>query len=450
MRSLPWRIAAIVTVLAALLGAIAAGTGAQSATALGRLYLPAVMGRPAPVVPPTDDPPPPVIDGEMRALWVSRYDWTRSAQWPTAADLQAVVNDAARAGFNAIIFQVRAAGDAYYVPGLEPWAGRMNGTTAERATQDPGWDPLAAILHMAHSAGLQVHAWVNVYPAWQLPPDRELPAPPSWDVWPPTAFNRLTYLDAGRGEGSGYGLRYDWRVHDPDRQPTFPASVGGYLWASPACPQYQDHVVAVAEDIVSRYAVDGLHLDNVRYPGIQYSPDPFLVAACGADPNCPDVYDPAWRGAYQRAQVTTLVRRITARIHEIRPGTLVSAAVMPVYVNRWGWTDTYEAYHDYYQDSQSWLQNRDVDALMPMLYTNAVVRDLGRWSTALDDYRAHTGGGPILAGIGVTYWGGCVPYDEVVARIDAARSMGVAGHAVFSLSGLRDCGYLDQLVQKAE
>lgn len=55
---------------------------------------------------------------ERRAIWVTRYDWTslyHPAQ-PETVDL--MVATVADAGFNTIFFQVRAAGDAYYAPGL--------------------------------------------------------------------------------------------------------------------------------------------------------------------------------------------------------------------------------------------------------------------------------------------------------------------------------------------
>jgi len=443
MRSATWHRAAQAALLVLVL-AVAGGVRAQSAR---RVYLPTVVQlRPTPTPTPTATPTPVPQQptGELRAVWVSRFDWTRYGQWPTAGDVQAIVDDAVRGGFNAIIFQVRAAGDAYYTPGLEPWAARLTGTVSASTGQHPGWDPLAELLHRAHAAGLQVHAWINVYPAYQAPADGTgEPLAPPYGIWPPAPFWRFSWSDAGQGEGSGCGLGYTWRVYDIHGY--MPVVAGAYLWASPACPEWQQHVAAVAEDIVRRYPVDGLHLDNVRYPGRQYSLDPFLVAACESDPACQSVHDDAWRGAYQRAQVTNLVRRITDQTHAIRPGTVVSAAVMPIYINHWGWPNTYEGYYDYYQDSQAWLRNRDVDVVIPMLYTNVVVNDLGRWTIALQDWRANAGAGTLVAGIGVSYSSGCVPQDQVLARIDAARAVGASGQALFSLSGLRDCGLLDML-----
>ena len=91
---------------------------------------------------------------ERRGLWVTRYDWTSYNQAPSPADISAVVNNAAYAGFNTLFFQIRAAGDSYYTPGLEPWAARLTtGPVSETLGVDPGWDPLAVMLQTAHAAG---------------------------------------------------------------------------------------------------------------------------------------------------------------------------------------------------------------------------------------------------------------------------------------------------------
>ncbi|MEW5960121.1 MAG: CotH kinase family protein, partial [Chloroflexota bacterium] len=110
---------------------------------------------------------PPVT--ERRAIWVTRYDWTGPPKIPTPQQIDEMVDKIAGAGFNTIFFQVRGTGDAYYTPGLEPWSARLTGSVGETLGQDPGWDPLARMLDQAHAAGLEVHAYVNVYTAW-LPP----------------------------------------------------------------------------------------------------------------------------------------------------------------------------------------------------------------------------------------------------------------------------------------
>jgi uncharacterized lipoprotein YddW (UPF0748 family) len=101
---------------------------------------------------------------ELRALWVSRFDWTEEGTRPAdRTRLDIIVEQAVKAGFNALLFQVRAMADAYYASTLEPWAARVSGRGLGRPPE-PFWDPLAYLIEKAHAAGLQVHAWLNVYP----------------------------------------------------------------------------------------------------------------------------------------------------------------------------------------------------------------------------------------------------------------------------------------------
>ena len=108
---------------------------------------------------------------EARALWISRFDWG-SPPSPRSR-LEYLINRAADAGFNIILFQVRATGDAYYQPGLEPWSYRLTSSSIADLGTDPGWDPLAVAIATAHGRGLQLHAYVNLYSTWEC--DRGLP-----------------------------------------------------------------------------------------------------------------------------------------------------------------------------------------------------------------------------------------------------------------------------------
>ncbi|RMF31327.1 MAG: hypothetical protein D6759_10260 [Chloroflexi bacterium] len=373
------------------------------------VYLPLVLGGGAPRY-------------EMRGIWIHRYDWTRYGEPADPARIDAMVANVAGAGFNAIFFQVRAHGDAYYTPGLEPWAARLTGSNGATLGQDPGWDPLARMIEQAHQAGLEVHAYLNVYPAWlgETPPPRP--------VVPEHLFNWLTY-------DRGYG--FDWRQWDRNGQPMLLNP--SYLWASPGLDDLRDHVVAVAVDLVTRYPVDGLHLDLVRYPNTQYSYDPFSLA--GYAPLSTTLSYDQW----QRDRVTDLVRRIYSRTTTLRPDLRVSAAVWPVYQDRWGWGVS-EGYGDFYQDAQGWLEAGLLDATVPMLYPVDTDDPGPAWTlegfrTLLADHLAHSGGRHVYAGISGDY----ADFDEIVRRIEAARSLGAAGHLLFSYTALDSRGYWDDL-----
>jgi uncharacterized lipoprotein YddW (UPF0748 family) len=379
---------------------------------------------------------------EVRALWVSRYDWTRYGVTATADDVQRVVSDAVRAGFNTIFFQVRGAGDAYYTPGPEPWASRLTGTLGPSLGHDPGFDPLATMITLAHSSGISVHAYINVYPAWQAPPAPPNPPTvtyglltPTLEITPPQWLNQLTYGPENHGI---YHLGYSWRVHDSITHP-MPISYGEYTWATPAVTAVQDSVLTVTAYLLSHYALDGIHLDYVRYPGPQYSYDPFTMAAYSqALEISPTLTITDWRGDFQRAQVSNLVAQIYTQTTDDR--VLLSAAVWPRYT---------QGRDEYFQDSKAWLLSGTIDVIAPMLYGSDMITDVTKWTEAARDFITSANGRWVLPGIGVQS-DGCVSFDQIAARIQTARALGTAGHAIFSYAGLRDCQegeitYLDLL-----
>ncbi len=120
---------------------------------------------------------------EARVLWISRFDWGSPPS--QRSRLEYLINRAADAGFNIILFQVRATGDAYYQPGLEPWSYRLTSSSTADLGTDPGWDPLAVAVAAAHGRGLQLHAYVNLYATWECgrgEPPHSTPEHPYWTL----------------------------------------------------------------------------------------------------------------------------------------------------------------------------------------------------------------------------------------------------------------------------
>lgn len=370
---------------------------------------------------------------ERRALWITRYDWTTLTQAPAPSVIDTMVANAASAHLNTLLFQVRAAGDAYYTPGLEPWAARLTtGPISVTLGIDPGWDPLQHMLDAAHAAGLEVHAYVNVYPAWLSPLTQTygLLWPPA--TVPPQMFDRFTYGPSYLEHPGEYSLGFTWRHYDSSGQ-YMPLSWNQYLWASPGLDEVQSYIAAVVRDIVARYAVDGVHLDLVRYAGSDYSYDPFSNAAAGA-------IKTAARDQWQRDRVTALVQQIADDTHAVRPNALVSAAVWPYYMDLWNWGLS-EGYSDYYQDSKGWLAQGAVDAIAPMLYGSRA-DDFEVWQILAADFIGADVGGQVYPGIGAHY----ASFDAVSDRIEAARQMGAPGHVLFSYGYVDRNGYWDDLL----
>ena len=350
---------------------------------------------------------------EVRALWVTRYDWTSAYGPEGPADIDRIVANVAGAGFNIIFFQVRSYGEAFYTPGLEPWSARLNGDGT--LGQDPGWDPLARLIEQAHARGIETHAYVNVYPAWLGT------AEPLEDTTPPHVY--WTWSDA---------YNDDWRQWHQTEGPM--ALNDGYLWASPGVDGVQDHLVAIVSDIVARYEVDGVHLDRARYASSPYSYDPLSNAAAG-DAKTPD------RDQWQRDRVNDLVGQIYTAIREIRPGTRLSAAVWFCYHADGCGYDLSSGYADYYQDSLGWLSTGTIDAIAPMLYGWSGFEDLEIWRDVMLQFQSAHAGRHVYPGIS----GDFDDFAQIAARIQAAREAGTAGHAIFSYGALDRHGYWDDL-----
>jgi uncharacterized lipoprotein YddW (UPF0748 family) len=277
----------------------------------------------------------------------------------------------------------------------------------------------------AHERGLQLHAYVNVYPLTSVscsPPPMVSPTP-------------LYYLlQNAHGTTDGKLNAAQWTSQNQ----VF-CGDNAYIYASPASSTFRAHMKAVVADLIDRYDVDGIHLDRVRYGASTTSCDPVSQAAFGAAcfSGAAGVY-----AGWQREQVNTLVREIYDEV-VVPTGSDIwlTAAVWHTYIDKWGWGYS-QGYYNYYQDSQGWVKSGYIDAIMPMLYSsNSETFKLERWRTLVEDFQANRGDRFIVPGIGSAQ----APFSEIASRIDAARELGTAGHALFSYGALLANGYFDDL-----
>ena len=360
---------------------------------------------------------------EVRGLWVTRFDWTNSAS-ADPEKIDEIVDKSAAAGFNVLFFQVRGTADAYYTPGLEPWASRLSGTLGK----DPGWDPLARLVQRAHQRGLQVHAYLNVYPVWtgcEVPPD---------DTEPRHLYHLLLEKH-GTTNGKPNGLMWDSNGDVP---------CSGYQRVSPASTVFDTHIMAVTRDLVQRYDIDGLHLDHIRYGGENSSCDPVSEERFGSSCFSTEGYKD-----WQRRQVNGTVQKLYEQILLLKSSLWLTAAVWPVYRDVWGW-GVNSGYDSYYQDAKAWMAEGTIDGVSPMIYSGNPNCDqpyfwtLERWQTVVEDYLNGSHDRLVIPGIGTSF---CTNNDfaEIEARINKARSLGTAGHAIFSYKSVLEKGYFEDL-----
>lgn len=382
---------------------------------------PTATATPSPT--PTMTPTPRPGNVEFRGLWVTRFNWTSLFADEQPSDIEKIVDDAAYAGFNAILFQVRGEADAFYPSNLEPWSERLDGLG-----QNPGWDPLALMIQRAHSYGMQVHAYFNVYPVW----DCGDPPP----VTSPLHLYHRLIDEYGVENGQPRGLQWTTsnQVH-----------CSGYRRATPASIFGDDHMMAVATDLVQRYDIDGLHLDHIRYGGSGVSCDPVSQDRSGV--RCFTAAPAGYSsyGAWQRAQVNGTVNRFYETLFgdngqgggvADKPNFMLSAAVWPYYES---------GRDNYYQDSRAWPAGGYIDALMPMLY-GSFDTSPGVWRDYAAGFQTANAGRYVIPGIHGAVFGGQVgTFQDIAQRIDAARQLGTAGHAIFAYNYLEAYGYFDDL-----
>lgn len=345
---------------------------------------------------------------EGRAVWVTR--WSYRSRY----HIRRIMHDAWKANLNIVYWQVRGQGDAYYRSHYEPWASRLAG----RLGRDPGWDPLQYAVKIAHSYGLKLHAWVNVYPIWMgktAPPRTTRPhiyykGGMAWRV-------ARTYRSGGR-----------WRF-------AVQRLNAGYLWGSPGNPDLRAHIKRVIADIASNYDVDGVQLDRVEYPSRGYSWDRasrMRYAAANAAYKTSHRGKTLSRAVWQRREVTRLVRETYALLRGINPEIQVSAATAGIYLNRWGWPGVRQGATEHYQDSQEWTRGGIVDFLAPKIYSD--MDHVPKWGTVVADFASRRNGRFVYPAVAAYLYRN--NWKELRREVDASASLGAQGVSFFDYTSL--------------
>jgi uncharacterized lipoprotein YddW (UPF0748 family) len=335
---------------------------------------------------------------ELRGVWITRFAYN------SKATLEAIIDRAAGAHFNAVFVQIRGEGDAYYKSSVEPWSARLSGVLG----RDPGWDPLQVAIDRAHMHGMELHAYFNVFTAWSAsttipsaegPVQHALIAHPDWLAVDSTNTNRDT--------------EYRWLAHGN--------------------PAVHAHIVSAVQDLATKYEIDGLHLDRIRTPGPDYSRDATTTAAYNAAKAANASL--TWAD-FMRGQVSTMVAEIHDALATVRPHAKLSASVWGIYTPLPN-CSTSQGYGQFHQDSRGWLAAGKMDALAPMIYWPIDPGACTDWATLLDGFLDADSGRQIWAGMHAldnSAW----DFTKVQARIDRSRAAGAAGTMVFASS------YLDQ------
>lgn len=237
-------------------------------------------------------------------------------------------------GLNAVFFHVRPSADALYNSEYEPWSIYITGVQ----NQYPGYDPLEYAIKAAHERGLELHAWINPYRA---------------------SMN----LDRSKLSDKSVVIKHPEWIFEFD----------GKYYMNPGNPEVVKYVSKAIEEIVEKYDIDGLHLDDYFYPY------PSTIGSIGD--NIDDEYYAKYGSSYnsksdwRRDNVNKMIQNLSVSVHKIKPN--LSFGVSPFGIWRNSTTDLngsktngLESYDTLYADSIKWMKEGWVDYIAPQIYWN--------------------------------------------------------------------------------
>ena len=314
---------------------------------------------------------------EVRAVWLTTIggiDWPHSyAQSERSAEkqkdeLRRILDKLQAVGINTILLQTRIRGTVIYPSEYEPWDGCLSGFPGK----SPGYDALKFAVDECHKRGMELHAWIVTMPVGR------------WDALGCKRIRQKMLGNIIRIKADGF--------------------------MNPESHQTASYLADICGEVASRYDIDGIHLDYIRYP--EELPKLKTLAR--------------ERG---RENISRIVRAISRRVKSIKPWVKMSCSPIGKYddTSRY-WSHGWNANTTVCQDAVGWLRDGLMDELFPMMY----FRDNNFFPFALD-WKEQSHGRIIVPGLGIYFmsprerdW----PLTDITRELEFLRSEGM-GHAYF-------------------
>lgn len=324
---------------------------------------------------------------EFRGAWIATVD---NIDWPSKKGLSVeeqkkemiyILDQLKLYHINAALFQTRPEGDAMYASKLEPWSRFLSGTQG----QDPGYDPLTFFVEEAHKRGIEAHVWLNPY--------RAKASKGNPTVAPHAASTMSEYV-------------YEYRT---------------LAWMDPGAKPIEDLTFNVVMDMVERYDLDGVHIDDYFYPYPDATPFPDDKTYAAYQKTGGTLARDDWR----RDNVNRLMKRIYEGIKSRKP--YVEFGIAPFGIYRPGQPEGVKGLDQYaalYADPKKWVEEKWVDYIAPQLYwaissQNQPYEKLLDWWSKLSTER-YTYSGHSTTHVAVTgdaYW----PPEEIIEQTKITR-----------------------------
>jgi uncharacterized lipoprotein YddW (UPF0748 family) len=348
---------------------------------------------------------------ELRAAWIATVG---NIDWPSKSGLSSdeqkaefiyLLNLMQMANLNCAIVQIRPSADAFYPSALEGWSKYLSGTEGMPPT--PYYDPLQFMVEACHERGMELHAWFNPYRA---------------------------LVDAKKNNKPYH--------HPTHTNPEWFFNYGGKKYFNPGVPAVRTFFLNVIKDVVSKYDIDAVHLDDYFYPykiGKQDFPDQKTYLQYGQG-----FYN---KDDWRRNNVTQLIKELNQSIKAIKPYVKIGISPFGVWRNIANDPDgSYttagvQNYDDLYADVLLWQRNGWIDYLMPQLYWERGHK-AADFITLLEWWNRHTYNRGMYIGLGAyqmhqnkkPQWQSSQEIaEQIVANRTAAN---IAGYSLYSANCL--------------
>ncbi|MDJ0520017.1 MAG: family 10 glycosylhydrolase [Trichodesmium sp. MO_231.B1] len=334
---------------------------------------------------------------EIRAVWLDRGTIVRAR---SERGLAGVFDRLAAAGINTVFFETINAGYPIYPSNVAP---RQNPLTIS-------WDPLKAAVKLAHERNMEIHAWMWTFAVGNQAHNRAL-------------GQANSYL------GPVISAHPSWVMTDNKGRKRHPAD--GKVYMDPANPYVRQYLLNIIDEIASRYEVDGIHLDYIRYPfqnpsrnfsyGYSTTARNQFRQLYGIDPMKISARDRQnlWKWTeFKIDQVNSFVANTSKFLKQKYPKLILSAAVFPF--------PRHERFDKIQQDWETWVLNEDIDLLTPMTYA----LDTNRFQQITQPLTNTRVLGSTLITPAVKLLN--IPEIVAVDQIQAARDLPTGGYIIFA------------------
>lgn len=304
---------------------------------------------------------------EFRGVWVAtvtNIDWPSRPGLSVDQQKQELIGILERhkaQGMNAIILQVRPAGDAFYAKSREPWSQWLMGR--QGLAPAPGYDPLTFAIKEAHFRGMELHAWFNPY-------------------------------RASMSSSTVFSDNHAFKKH-----PEWFFIYGGKKQFDPGIPDVREYIVQVILDVVKEYDVDGIHFDDYFYP---YKIEGQTIN----DSNTFNKYKEDFTdiGDWRRNNVDKLIKQLDDSIHHYKKWVKFGVSPFGIWRNKnedpeGSATSGLSNYAELFADSRKWVREGWVDYINPQIYFT-FTRRVARFGTLVDWWSNNSYGRHVYIGQG--------------------------------------------------